>query len=72
MRFDLPLTAFALEASGAAAGALSGAHTLTLPVGMAPEAGEVLARLALAASGEAAEWRVAVALAAPEPVTITL
>jgi hypothetical protein len=32
MRFDLPLTAFALESAGAAARALGGCHTLTLPV----------------------------------------
>jgi hypothetical protein len=31
MRFDLPLTAFALESAGAAARALGACHTLTLP-----------------------------------------
>ena len=72
MRFDLPLTAFALESSGAAAGALCGAHTLTLPPAVAQESGEVLARLALAVAADGAQWHIAVPPEAPEPLTITL
>ena len=72
MRFDLPLTAFALESSGAAACALSGAHTLTLPAEVSAEAEDILARLSLAESGEGGGWQAGIGPHAPPTVTITL
>jgi hypothetical protein len=71
MRFDLPMTAFALESSGAAACALSGAHTLTLPL-EAAEAGEARGLLALAETAAASAWQLAVATESPAPLTLTL
>jgi hypothetical protein len=73
MRFDLPLTAFALESSGAAAGALGAAHTLTLPAQLRDQAPlELLGRLALAGTvNEGESHQVRVPASAPPSLTLT-
>lgn len=73
MRFDSPLTAFALESSGGAAHALGGAHTLTVPAPLRGEAAlELLGRLGLASAAvEAQTHRVTVPAVAPPCLTLT-
>jgi hypothetical protein len=73
MRFDQPLSAFALESSGPAACALGGAHTLTLPA-EAPANGlaDLAGRLAMAAEAPAEGTVRVVSAQTFPPVTLTL
>jgi hypothetical protein len=67
MSFDLSLTAFALESSGAAARALGVCHTLTLSPHVEAESG-----LLALEEAQAALHRVAVPAEGPPPLTLTL
>lgn len=66
MRFDSPLTAFALESSGAAARALGISHTLTLSAPPAADAEPAPLVQAVAAQ------RIQVPREAPPSLTLTL
>lgn len=67
MRFDQSITAFALESSGAAAGALGVCHTLTLPATALAAAAETAPLQA-----EAPHANLAVSTAGGQPASLTL
>lgn len=67
MRFDQSITAFALESSGAAAGALGVCHTLTLPAAALAAAAETALLQA-----EAPHANLAVSTASGQPASLTL
>lgn len=67
MRFDQSITAFALESSGAAAGALGLCHTLTLPATALASAAD-----AALAQEEAPRASQAISTAACPPASLTL
>ncbi|HET6829559.1 MAG TPA: hypothetical protein VFH35_12805 [Ramlibacter sp.] len=67
MRFDQSITAFALESSGAAAGALGVCHTLTLPATALAAASETALLQA-----EAPPVNLAVSTASEQPASLTL